>query len=110
MSRSRIVFLLIVIAAIGIVAAAQVLKLVPVVATPTPVPALQVEVATNPMAYEWVSEQAKAFNNQQPQVNGQPFQVRLTQHDDTEIWQTGNAWTPQKVPGQAWAGSKNGAL
>lgn len=101
MSRSRIIFLVIILAAILIVGGVQVIQRLPATPTPTPLPALQVEVAVNPLAYDWVSEQAAKFNAQQPQAEGQPLQIQITQRDGIDVWQTGGLWTTANHP-VAW--------
>ncbi len=101
MSRSRVVFLLIILAAILLVAVGQIVQRLPVAPTPTPLPALQIEVAVNPLAYDWVSEQAAKFNLQQPQAEGQPLQIQVTQRDGIEVWQTGGLWSTANHP-VAW--------
>jgi hypothetical protein len=101
MSRSRIVFLLIIFAALAIVGVGQVVQRLPVAPTATPLPALQVEIAVNPLAFDWVSQQAAAFNKQQLQVDGQPVQIRVTQRDGIEVWQAGGLWSAASHP-TAW--------
>ena len=102
MSRSRIIFVTIILVAGSIVVASifgpQVSKLLSAIPTSTPIPPIQIEVAVNPMAYDWVSEQATAFNNQSSMVNGQPVQIRVSRRDSTDVWQTGTLWTPQSHP------------
>src|SRR4051812_35867053 len=101
MSRSRIVFLLIIATAIGLVAVAQVVQRLPVAPTPTPRPALQIEVAVNPLAYEWVSQQAALYNRQNPSADGVPVEIRVTQREGIDIWQKGSVWSPVNHP-VAW--------
>src|SRR5215213_7790412 len=98
MPRSRIIFLLIIAAAIAIVLAAQIVPRLPAGPTPTPRPALEVQVAVNPMAYDWAAEQAIRFNAQNPQVDGQPFQVRVVQQEGIDIWQSSGPWTSARHP------------
>jgi hypothetical protein len=97
MSRSRIVFLVIIASAIGLVVIAQVMQRLPAAPIPTPVPKQQIEVAVNPLAFEWVKSQADAYNRTNPNAGGQPFEIRVTQRDGIDVWQ-GNAWSPVNHP------------
>ncbi|MEP7289115.1 MAG: hypothetical protein ABI947_25455 [Chloroflexota bacterium] len=101
MSRSRIVFVLIIVAALAVVGASQLVNRLPVTPTPTPRPPLQIEVAVTPLAYDWVSEQAALFNQQRTQVEGQVIEVRVTSRDGIDIWQTGGVWSSANHP-VAW--------
>jgi hypothetical protein len=109
MPRSRMIFLLIIGAAILFVVAGLAIQRVPPAPTATPRPPLQVEVAVNPMAYDWVNEQAAAFNAQQIQVEGQTIQIRVTQRDGIEIWQSGGVWSSTNHP-VAWIPEASFAL
>lgn len=100
MSRSRIVFLLIIAVAIGLVVAGQVIQRLPTPPTPTSRPPLAVEVAVNPLAYDWISEQATAFNKQNVQVEGQVIQVTVTARDSIDVWR-GSIWSSFSHP-TAW--------
>jgi hypothetical protein len=101
MPRSRIIFLLIIGAAILFVIGGLAIQRVPLAPTATPRPPLQVEIAVNPMAFEWVNEQATAFNAQQIQVEGQTVQVRITQRDGLDVWYPGGVWSISNHP-TAW--------
>jgi hypothetical protein len=102
MPRSRIVFLLILGCAIlAVVVIRFVLPALPLSPTATPRPPLLVEVAVNTLAADWITEQAKLFNAQQVQIEGQTAQVRITPRDGVGIWHTGSVWTALKHP-VAW--------
>ncbi len=101
MPRSRLIFLLIIGVAILFVVVVLSLQKLPPPPTATPRPTLQVEISVNPLAYAWINEQATAFNAQQNQVEGQSFQILVTQQDSIDVWQTGSLWTAAKHP-VAW--------
>jgi hypothetical protein len=109
MSRSRIVFLLIIASAIGLVLVSQVVQRLPVAPTPTPLPKLQIEIAVNPMAYEWVNAQARIYNQQNPTTDGQPIEIRVTSRDGIDVWQSGAVWSTVNHP-VAWIPEANFAL
>src|SRR5688572_19460392 len=101
MSRSRIVFFLIIASALLLIAVPQVLKLVPAAPTGTPLPELQVEIAVNPLAYQWVAGQVASFNARQPQIDGRPARINVTQVDGTSVWQASATWSVARHP-VAW--------
>src|SRR4051794_18512723 len=101
MPRSRLIFLAIIGAAILFVVGALSIQRLPPAPTATPPPPLQVDIAVSPLAFDWVNEQATAFNKQQIQVEGQTVQLQVVQRDGIEIWQTGGVWTAANHP-TAW--------
>jgi hypothetical protein len=98
MSRSRIIFLLIIGSAVLVIVLAQVVGRLPIAPAPTPLPPLQIEVAANPLAADWISAQATAFNALKKQAEGQTVEVRVTPIDGIEVWQAGGTWTSQRHP------------
>lgn len=98
MSRSRIVFFVIIAIALLIIALPRALELLPTAPTATPLPELQVEIAVNPMAYPWVAAQAATFNARQPQADGRPARITVTQVDGVSVWQTGSTWSVSRHP------------
>jgi Bacterial extracellular solute-binding protein len=98
MARSRLIFLLIIGGAVLVVVLAQVLGRLPITPEPTPLPPLQIEVAVTPLAADWISAQATAFNSLKKQVEGQTVELRVTRIDGIEVWQSGGTWSSQRHP------------
>jgi hypothetical protein len=101
MSRSRIIFLMIIGSAVLFVLIVQVSQRLPSAPTPTPLPPLSIEIAVSPLAYEWVNEQATLYNAQNPRIDGRGVQFRVTSRDGIDIWQAAGVWTATNHPA-AW--------
>ena len=98
MSRSRIVFFLIIASALLLIAIPRALQLLPTAPTATPLPPLEVKIAVSPLAYDWVSAQAATFNARNPQIDGRPAHITLMSVDGVTVWQTGSTWTAANHP------------
>ncbi|MBX3065898.1 MAG: substrate-binding domain-containing protein, partial [Anaerolineae bacterium] len=96
MSRSRIVFFVIILVAVGVIIASQVVRQLPAAPTATPQPSTEVRITVNPLAFDWVNAQVSAFNAQNTTIQGRPVRIRVESRDGVDIW-SGRA-----TPGTGW--------
>lgn len=102
MPRSRVLFLLILGAAIVVVIGLQIFRSTqPALPTATPRPPLEVEVAVNPLLYDWATEAAQSFNARQIEIEGQPARVRVTSVDGIGVIRGNAGWSIANHP-TAW--------
>jgi hypothetical protein len=115
MPRARLPLLMTILGAICIALAAAIIINTPAAQPqPTAVPAtaiapLIVEVAASPLVYDWAAAQAKLFNAEGRQLNGQPLLIRLVSQDDLEVWQPTSTWLTGGQPA-GWIAEADYAL
>lgn len=84
MRRGTIILILFAVVALGVIGASQFLR---------SRPPLEVTIAVNPLAEDWVQAAATAFNAREPVVNAnRRVAVRVNVIDDIEVWSGNTDW------------------
>ena len=105
MNRTRLIFFLVIAAALVIVGAGVVIQLMPKSGTPAALTnqAIEVRVVTALAVEPWVTEAAKSYNASNPKLEGRPIHVTiipidglsaLARYDSTSFEQLPTAWIP----------------
>ncbi len=71
--------------------------------------AVVLSVAVSPLAFDWIDHVAQTYNNAQHRVDGQRVTVSLTRQDSLPIWNTPGEWSVRDHP-QVWIADSTRAV
>lgn len=101
MRRGTIFILLFILIAVGIVAASQFMRAQP---------PLEITIAVDSLAADWVQDAVRALNESNPVVNAtRRLQFKVTVIDDLDVWRGERKWTQDSHP-DVWIASSSASV
>lgn len=118
MNRSRLVFLIIVGAALLLVGGGILLDQLDQQSSSSgdsgegetnPATAISLTVAVSPVAADWIDEAAQAYNGERRRIDGRVVEIRVTRQDSLPVWNGPGVWSVRDHP-VIWIPETRGAV